>query len=588
MSVIMVYDASNGGGHLFGARKEQQAFQRNINHPDMPIFGEVSAGNTVLKYANVWVDGVPRGKGASGMKAGCQIISFTAPGPFYLGSIGIRELTSTKAGGGGQRYGEILIYDHVLTDEERSSTEAYLAAKWWGEPMAGYTVDGKPNMPGQQSDSSVALTVPSEETLSVGYLAGEGGVVKTGSGTLELMGSTSELSGDIDVREGTVKYTVRTLDVDTLPVTGGLLAHFDASDESSFIKNANGGVIGWKAKAAAAKYGELVAESYFKDSSGNPRAGTYLANELNGRGVLDCGAHGNSGVGFVFPETISNVNHVVMLFGSQNGGGFILGEINDGVSNEIWHRESPWNEVSSAIFNNDGRGLNLYVEGIKKEKVTEKNVLNGGYQILEVSLDTWSANKSVSGFGLDRITFPDRAGGQRYAEVMIYDHVLSAEERLALLIYLNNRWRNANYVGSGVFDAMYLDRANAGRVTVADGATFDLNGFTQTTEMLGGSGTIKGGNVIVTDEVLASFGDDALSVEGTLTFSGAGAIVFPADWTGGYGRWKLFSATKIEGNVRDWVGTGIVNGKEYNAKLSVSGNTVYLNINSPGTEIIIR
>jgi hypothetical protein len=101
---------------------------------------------------------------------------------FYLGSIGIRELTSTKAGGGGQRYGEILIYDHVLTDEERSSTEAYLAAKWWGEPMAGYTVDGKPNMPGQQSDSSVALTVPSEETLS-GWrsLAGGDRGGKTGS-----------------------------------------------------------------------------------------------------------------------------------------------------------------------------------------------------------------------------------------------------------------------------------------------------------------------------------------------------------------------------------------------------------------------
>jgi autotransporter-associated beta strand protein len=583
----MVCDPYDGGGQLFGAHKENQAFQRDITVQNVSIFKDVASCNTVLKYANVWIDGVPRGVGASGMKKGCQIISFTSPGPFYLGMLGLRQ-KSGSGNGGGQRYGEILIYDHVLTDEERSSTEAYLAAKWWGEPMAGYTVVGKPNMPGQQSDSSVALTVPSEETLSVGYLAGEGGVVKTGSGTLELMGSTSELSGDIDVREGTVKYTVRTLDVDTLPVTGGLLAHFDASDESSFIKNANGGVIGWKAKAAAAKYGELVAESYFKDSSGNPRAGTYLANELNGRGVLDCGAHGNSGVGFVFPETISNVNHVVMLFGSQNGGGFILGEINDGVSNEIWHREWPYNDISCAIFNSDGRGLNLYVEGIKKEKVTEKNVLNGGYQILEVSLDTWSANKSVSGFGLDRITFPDRAGGQRYGEVMIYDHVLSAEERLALLIYLNNRWRNANYVGSGVFDAMYLDRANAGRVTVADGATFDLNGFTQTTEMLGGSGTIKGGNVIVTDEVLASFGDDALSVEGTLTFSGAGAIVFPAEWTGGYGRWKLFSATKIEGNVRDWVGTGIVNGKEYNAKLSVSGNTVYLNINSPGTEIIIR
>lgn len=113
-----------------------------------------------------------------------------------------------------------------------------------------------------------------------------------------------------------------------------------------------------------------------------------------------------------------------------------------------------------------------------------------------------------------------------------------------------------------------------------------MRGFTAT-EVLGGKGTISGGTVVVTDAVEASF-DGFLTINETLRFGESGTIVLPSDWKGRYGRWKLFSATNIEGSLRGWVASGILNGKQYVARLVLEDDGVYLAINGPGTEIIIR
>jgi hypothetical protein len=193
----------------------------------------------------------------------------------------------------------------------------------------------------------------------------------------------------------------------------------------------------------------------------------------------------------------------------------------------------------------------------------------------------------VSGFGLDRFGYPDRAGGQRYGEVVLFDRVLTEAERQKLRAYFNYRWFDRTVAGSGVLSGMYARAARAGYTHVQAGATFDLNGFTHKTERLGGRGTVTGGTLEVTQAVDVSF-DGALTVDGKLVFAPEGQILLPEDWKGRYGRWKLFDATEIEGDLAQWTVTGTLNGRVYTARLYKEDGAVWVSVSGPGTKIILR
>lgn len=592
-TVVCVYGAQDGGGHVFGApsaNAQIQPFQRDIGSASKPIFVSVQDG---LKNGDVYIDGVSVGYGTDGLKSGYQILSFVMPQEFSISMMGYR--TSVTPAGGGQRYGEVLVWNRQLADEERKAAEAYLAYKWFGKVIHGYTAENVPNIPGQDTSAgSATYDVAAGETTSIGYLIGAGGIAKTGAGTLELKGSTTDLTGGIDVREGMVKYTVTNLDPDELPVTDGLVAQFDPSDETTLTVT-DGKVTQWRAKATGEGIGPLTAYAIY-----SVRTATLMTDELNGRPVVDTGAYGSTGQGFVCRSgdgssdalDISNkVQTVFMVLGSQNGGGFMLGAL----CGEFWHRGSAKCLLTDAMYNGSASGSGKIsaccLDGVGIEP-TAANVLSGGYQIVETHRGTaawWS------GFSFDRYSsrwnsyaFGDRSGGQRLGEILLYDRKLTDKEIVSVRRYLWNRWYGRAYAGAGVLDTMYPEQANAGAVRVAQGATLDLNGFTQNCTSLGGEGTVVGDLTLA--GTLPCVPGETLTVDGIVTFGPSGRIELPADWNGETGAYRVIAATAVGGveNLPNWKTTVTFRGCPYRARISVSGGDVFVSVGGCGALLLVR
>ncbi len=543
-----------------------------------------------LSMVDAWIDGVQADAYSDGFNGGYQIVSIVSPTDFNINAMGYRQ--SGSSNGGGQRYGEVLVYNTILSETQREEVEAYLAAKWFNTPIHGYTLEGRPNIPGLEMDSNVeALVIGEGETTSIGWRMGDGGVRKEGAGTLELAGSTTAFEGLIDVAEGTVRYTTEKYTL-AVPEISGLQRRYDASAANAFEKDLSGNVTTWYDTN-----GSNPARLYFTS-----RVATERTDELNGLSVLDLGPFGSSGAGLLFDGELSGVRSVFMVLGSQAGGGFILGDTNNVGNSSYWHRENASCPLESALFGNCSLGYanggQAWIDGTKSSP-TAAGVLSGGYQLLEIFP---SGPCLVDGFAFDR-TFSDRTGGQRLGEVLFFDRTLSDTERIQVEAYLGYKWFDRF---SGNADAMPTNLAHAGTVSVASGATFDLNGFTQTTASLAGGGTISGGDVKVTDAItvegLTLSGDltlgagvtmtvtpgSSVTVTGTLLIGESGTLVLDAS-TVQPGTYKLFSSGALSGaaNLKNWTGQGKIDNTQYYIKLFASGSDVYMTVTGTGTLLML-
>ena len=122
---------------------------------------------------------------------------------------------------------------------------------------------------------------------------------------------------------------------------------------------------------------------------------------------------------------------VVMVFGSQDGGGKALVGTSDGAFARTAGLANGLTTSSSA---------KIWLDGVK---VTSPNTqtLNGGWQI--VSVDTTSHN--VNGFGWAK-NYND-AGGQNYGEILVFTNALSDVERTLVESYLAKKWGISTYAG---------------------------------------------------------------------------------------------------------------------------------------------
>ena len=108
---------------------------------------------------------------------------------------------------------------------------------------------------------------------------------------------------------------------------------------------------------------------------------------------------------------------VIMVFGSQNGGGRAL----VGTKSGAFARDSV--DLASGITTN--KTHDIWVNGVKLADPTSKNALNGKWQIVSIDTD----GEDVNGFGWisawNDNGWSNKYGGQNYGEILIFTNEVS-------------------------------------------------------------------------------------------------------------------------------------------------------------------
>lgn len=257
----------------------------------------------------------------------------------------------------------------------------------------------------------------------------------------------------------------------------------------------------------------------------NPRGEGYvrvypyvMTNALNGRNVVSMGAvngrlesrdgHVDVTTGqpvepadALQPETRRlplnrpiRVRTAILVFGSQlGGGGAMLGGNRDATATDLRGREAEeWAQPvdtacafarggeKTADFQNPETPIfwerrNCWVDGVAVDPT--KTGFSGGWQIVSFESKT-EAGEEVRSLGM--IETHANAGGQNYAEVLLYTNALTAAERAAVELHLARKWGLWGAVpvnGSGqmeISDVFPAEGAFAGTVAVQAGGCLDL------------------------------------------------------------------------------------------------------------------
>lgn len=417
---------------------------------------------------------------------------------------------------GGQRIGEMLLYERKLTEREKIATRNYLMKKWFGKtddeltPLPAKPASRTDEIPPSEITVDGGLEVTPETIWSNVTVKGEGTLVKSGDGTLEVK-SLLSFTGVVAVAGGKLAVTGVPVPVPGTLKTDGLLAHFDAN--VGVTVNSSGYVTKW--------------ESTVGNMSARSSSGVQLVNYgLNGMPIIKM----NSSFMRFYDDgqeasmTLEGIKSVVWAIGSQEGGGFVLG---GGGTGFAWHRDD---NVSKPMGGDSGSAAGDHILcssaadqieygfwWMNSESILPKQTgLSGEWDLLSfVFNDDWPSTgtrkMSADATGL---AFDDRSGGirkgyQRLAEVAIYDHCLSDEERIAAESYLAAKWAIRGAVPYGTNDV---------RVLLSSDATLDCGGVNQYFAAVGGSGTVENGGVKTAKLVYDFDNPGTLTVDGTFAF----------------------------------------------------------------------
>jgi autotransporter-associated beta strand protein len=401
---------------------------------------------------------------------------------------------------GGQRLAEVLIYNRSLTEQERRDTEAYLMYKWLGRAAPGYGAEDTPQIPVVSSAGApLSVHVEGDGVASIGQLTGSGGVVKTGAGTLALGSGLYSFAGIVQVAEGTLAATA----TDGLAPASYPVFHVDASQTNTMTlveENGTNFITRWRSLSAISN--AAVERAGFNRPY-------LLTNDLAGVSAVGFGPFGTSGSCLKWETTLSTVRSVFMVLGSQEGGGFLLGAV--GAAN--FHRGNYGGTFMPITKNNVMFGWDVsanvyngatYLDGVRLADPRTRS-LSGGYQLIEILT---TDNTTADLFAGDR-TFVDRVGGQRLAEVLVYDRALTERERLQTEQYLNRKWLGRATASAGL-----------GTVEVADGGGLSADLVPMAVNRLVGEGTVlKRGQETLTLTDTTSFTGTVEVTAGTLNLA---------------------------------------------------------------------
>ncbi len=514
-----------GGGFILGSLEGRGAKVRYDFHRGGDLGANASdailqnSANTIKNICTVFTNGAQVASPTStGLTPNAyQLVEFHIASGAHASTLANDRTWRT----GGQRLGEVILYDRALTEREKVATRNYLMQKWLNAapqelPAA---VKSELEMRTAAFEGESGLTVDSPTTVA--SVTGTGTFTKDGTNVLSVA-DMSAYAGSVSVESGTLALVGQPKS-DYLP--SGVMFHVDAT-EGLTCKTNNGEILvtSWKNLATSGACAGWSAQYVVNEPK-------LLESELNWLSVVDMGTFGSQKqMRFKNTDgadaTMTNIKSIFWVIGSQNGGGFLLGGGGKGIN---FHRGGGGGSSHGDALLHDGASDSVLRENATW-RINDKNVtptsagLSGGYDVVSMVVSDGSKSTASDGFAFDGryVTDPTsyngRTGGQRLAEVLIYDRVLSDEERLQVETYLQQKWG---------FKPIRLSDESLADFTVAAGATLALDGTSQTVQSVCGTGTIGDGTLVVRNGISA--GTDA--TPGTLTMDGN--LTFGADsvWT---------------------------------------------------------
>lgn len=246
-------------------------------------------------------------------------------------------------------------------------------------------------------------------------------------------------------------------------------------------------------------------------ASAGAQSACLLPNALNGLPVVDFGVPCADG-GLEWVHTITDVVEVVMVIGSQAGGGVLLGT-KQAETNYKFERGYDL-QVLGGMASSGTLPDSAYVvpyrhtAGLLKERLygkvmyggestqpfevvksyAESSGLSGGYDLIEVAASASTASAFARRAGLAAAARSGRDGAQRLAEVAIFNRELPEQVRQRLQAYLLKKWFNRDKPGFGAVrvgrvhvspsDNYYgVDRQNHSQVVTVGGGELHIEEF---------------------------------------------------------------------------------------------------------------
>ena len=612
-------------------------FARNMNsalttHPLFYVHGSTyPVINGVVKE-----DGVVMATPSATLPSdGWHLIEVHPTCPVHASALCADRGAVTGSGGaiGGSRYVEIILYTRELSERERTATRNYLRQKWFGvapEPLPEVERQsiqaGTWRVDGEESVSAV-------DDIAADRIVGEGTLVKSGPGTMEVDDITA-LTGKVTVAEGTLALKLPPPAADGEFVSDSLILHLDANvgvtteidpdtSEPRVTRwdSADGG--GWY--AVPGTYGVVA----------NP---VLINNARAGCSAVNLSTNEHQYMVFMDPNGVqaplTNIRSVVWVMNTREGGGMLLGGGHDYPYN---HPNNRWNFHRGVYYKVPGEATNRTVNAefklgcallsangqrnLQESSTTwrvngsavstsTQNVLSGDWDMISMAMSsdddpaTEAEALACDGRAIAGGGFYQRSGGQLMGELLIYSNALTSVQMEGLEAYLKRKW---GFVRPQV--------TNLAEVAVAEGAALDLQGSSQYLAGISGAGVVSNGVLtagsVDSSEGLGVDGDltladgavwsvtvgpdgcETLAVDGTLTFGQNLTIAFK----GLEGRRDLREKTFTLASAGTLVGAENVRSAtvmtpglppSINAVVSVDGNAVKVRFKALGLSIIFR
>lgn len=397
--------------------------------------------------------------------------------------------------------GEYLLYDRLLSEDEKRRTTAYLMNRWLGK--AHPENDGSSSVKEMTVSDDSPIVIDTDCDIAIGAVAGGNGTFsKSGAGEVTVLSASTNSAKSISVSGGALALNLR------LPLENEALFHFDASDRETLtlvegvdvdgnpVTNVThwadarrNGIVATSTRiwapahpSASWRYAAMaVADPVFvnaETATGVVRPAVNFGDPRNSSNGTPEGCKANA-ASFMLPETyeVKEIFTVYADTGSNSTRGFIVG-----VNNTDWMRNSAA-IISSNYTSNDAKNGYHAVDGAY---VAYSTYLTHG-QFYVVSFGTKYGNVDGSPILIDAIC-QDRvsnAGGGTVCEQIAFGRTLSPDERDEMEEYLKSKWlgkaKSPYSAANMVFGIVFDESGVPGRVDIndvvdfSDGASFLLS-----------------------------------------------------------------------------------------------------------------